>query len=54
MLWGCQSRVTNKTFPGLALDEKLAAKDAEARCALQVIDLRNGDIVHWLGLEGQE
>jgi uncharacterized protein (TIGR03032 family) len=42
----------NKTFTGLALDEKLAAKDAEARCALQVIDLRTGDIVHWLRLEG--
>ena len=42
----------NKTFSGLALDEKLAAKDAEARCALQVIDLRTGDIVHWLRLEG--
>lgn len=42
----------NKTFSGLELDEKLAAKDAEARCALQVIDLRTGDIVHWLRLEG--
>lgn len=42
----------NKTFSGLALDERLAAKDAEARCALQVIDLRTGDIVHWLRLEG--
>jgi hypothetical protein len=27
----------NKTFSGLALDEKLAAKGVEARCALQVI-----------------
>jgi hypothetical protein len=36
----------NKTFSGVALDEKLAAKDAETRCALQVIDLRNGAIVH--------
>lgn len=42
----------NQTFSGLALDEKLRAKDAEARCGLQVIDLRNGDIVHWLRLEG--
>lgn len=42
----------NQTFSGLALDEKLAGKDAEARCGLQVIDLRNGDIVHWLRLEG--
>ncbi|MBW4683092.1 MAG: TIGR03032 family protein [Microcoleus vaginatus WJT46-NPBG5] len=42
----------NKTFTGLPLDENLAAKDAEARCGLQVIDLRTGDIVHWLRIEG--
>ena len=42
----------NKTFTGLALDEALSAKDAEARCGLQVIDLRTGDIVHWLRIEG--
>ncbi len=42
----------NKTFSGLALDENLRAKDVEARCGLQVIDLRSGDIVHWLRFEG--
>jgi len=42
----------NKTFSGLALDDNLATKDAEARCGLQVIDLRTGDIVHWLRIEG--
>ncbi|HEY9692685.1 MAG TPA: TIGR03032 family protein [Oculatellaceae cyanobacterium] len=42
----------NKTFSGLALDDNLAAKDAEARCGLQIIDLRTGDIVHWLRIEG--
>ena len=42
----------NKTFTGLPLDEALSAKDAEARCGLQVIDLRTGDIVHWLRIEG--
>ncbi len=42
----------NRTFTGLALDDNLAAKDAEARCALMVIDLRSGDIVHWLRIEG--
>ncbi len=42
----------NKTFSGLDLDENLKAKDVEARCGLQVIDLRNGDIVHWLRIEG--
>jgi uncharacterized protein (TIGR03032 family) len=42
----------NKTFMGLPLDETLKAKDAEARCGLQVIDLRTGDIVHWLRIDG--
>ena len=40
------------TFGGLALDENLAARNAEARCGLQVIDLRSGDVVHWVRLEG--
>ena len=42
----------NKTFTGLALDENLSQRDAEARCGLQVIDLRTMDVVHWLRLEG--
>jgi uncharacterized protein (TIGR03032 family) len=42
----------NKTFSGLALDENLRAGDAEARCGLQVIDLRTGDVVHWIRMEG--
>jgi uncharacterized protein (TIGR03032 family) len=42
----------NKTFTGLGLDDKLAERDAEARCGLLVIDLRTMDIVHWLRIEG--
>lgn len=42
----------NKTFSGLVLDEQLQAKQAEARCGLLVIDLRSGDIVHSLRIEG--
>ncbi len=42
----------NKTFTGLELDDNLAARDAEARCGLQVIDLRTMDVVHWLRIEG--
>jgi len=42
----------NRTFTGLALDDRLAEKNAEARCALQVIDLKSGDVVHWLRIEG--
>lgn len=42
----------NKTFSGLKLDDKLASQQAEPRCALYVIDLRTGDIVHWLRMKG--
>jgi len=42
----------NRTFSGLELDEALRARDAEPRCGLLVIDLRRGDIVHSLRLEG--
>jgi uncharacterized protein (TIGR03032 family) len=40
------------TFSGLALEEELAKRGAEARCGLLVIDLRGGDVVHWLRVEG--
>ncbi len=40
------------TFSGLALDDALAEKNAEAQCALYIIDLRSGDIVHWLRIDG--
>ena len=42
----------NKTFSGLALDDELKKREVEPRCGLMVIDLRSGDIVHWLRLEG--
>jgi len=42
----------NKTFSGLPLDDELKRHDAEARCGLHVIDLRTGDAVHWLRIEG--
>ena len=42
----------NKTFQGLPLDDALAAKRVAPRCALQIIDLRSGDAVHWLRIEG--
>jgi uncharacterized protein (TIGR03032 family) len=42
----------DKTFGGLELDEQLAARGAEARCGLLVIDLRTGDIAHWVRVEG--
>jgi uncharacterized protein (TIGR03032 family) len=42
----------DNTFSGLELDELLAAKDAEPRRGMMVIDLTNGAIVHWLRFEG--
>ncbi len=42
----------NRTFSGLALDEALASRGAQARCGLMVIDLRTGDTVHWVRLGG--
>ena len=42
----------NKTFSGLPLDENLKSRHAEARCGVQVIDLRTGDAIHWLRIEG--
>ena len=42
----------NKTFTGLALDDALGQREAEARCGLHIVDLRSGDTVHWLRIEG--
>jgi uncharacterized protein (TIGR03032 family) len=45
-------RSENKTFAGLKLGETLAAKDVSARCGMMVIDLKSGDIVHWMNIQG--
>jgi uncharacterized protein (TIGR03032 family) len=42
----------DKTFGGLVLETELARRGAEARCGLLVIDMRSGDAVHWLRVEG--
>ena len=42
----------DKTFGGLALEEELAKRGTDARCGLMIIDLRSGDVVHWLRIEG--
>jgi uncharacterized protein (TIGR03032 family) len=41
----------NQTFEGLALDERLAAKDAVARCGLVIVDIDSGKTVEWLRFE---
>ena len=42
----------NKSFSGLELDENLSKHKVEPRCAIYVIDLRTGDVAHWLRIEG--
>jgi uncharacterized protein (TIGR03032 family) len=42
----------DKTFAGLVLQDELEKRAAEARCGLQVIDIRSGDVAHWVRLEG--
>ncbi len=40
------------SFSGLELDGELEKRDAEPWCGIQIIDLRSGDIVHWIRIEG--
>lgn len=42
----------SKNFGGLPIDETLSKKNTQARCGLYIIDLRSGDIVHTLAIEG--
>jgi protein O-GlcNAc transferase len=49
---GLSKQRQERTFAGLPLDDRLREKDAEARCGLWVVDLRSGNTVHWLQLEG--
>ena len=42
----------NRTFAGLPLQDRLAAEKVEPRCGLCAIDLKTGDVAHWLRLEG--
>lgn len=46
------SKPRNKTFTGLALDDRLSKEKVEARCALYIIDLKNGGTPHWMTIEG--
>jgi uncharacterized protein (TIGR03032 family) len=40
------------TFGGLQLDDELKKRGVDARCGLFVIDLRRGDVIHWIRIEG--
>ena len=41
------------TFQGLQLDEELQKRGAVARCGLQVIHLKSGDVAHWVRIENK-
>ena len=42
----------NRTFGGLALQERLDREGVGPRCGLCVVDTATGDVVHWLRLHG--
>ena len=42
----------NKSFQGLQLSEELEKRGIQARCGLQVIDLRDGSLPHNLRIKG--
>jgi uncharacterized protein (TIGR03032 family) len=42
----------NQTFSGLPLDDELKKRGAEPQCGLMVIELKSGNIVHWLKIRG--
>ena len=49
---GLSKQRENRTFSDLVLDETLAERGVQARCAVQIIDLKRGDVVHELRLSG--
>jgi uncharacterized protein (TIGR03032 family) len=42
----------NRTFEGLPLQDTMEKTGAAPRCGLAVIDLKTGDLAHWLRIEG--
>lgn len=46
------SKPRYKRFEGLALDDALAKKDADAWCGVQVISLADGSVAHWIRFDG--
>lgn len=49
---GLSKQRQNRTFSDLLLDQNLAERGVSARCAVQIIDLRRGEVVHELRLDG--
>jgi uncharacterized protein (TIGR03032 family) len=51
-LIGVSRNRKNRTFADLELSDNLERHKTEPRCGLQIIDLRSGDAVHWIRIEG--
>jgi uncharacterized protein (TIGR03032 family) len=46
------SKARNGRFSGLALDDELKKRDADAWCGVQIVSLTNGDVLQWIRFEG--
>ena len=46
------SKPRNKRFEGLALDDELSKRDADAWCGVQIVSLTTGDVIQWIRFEG--
>lgn len=46
------SKPRHGSFSGLALDDEMTRRDADPWCGIQIVDLRTGEIVEWLRLDG--
>ena len=46
------SKARNQSFSGLALDDELKKRNAEARCGIAVIDLNTGNLIHSMRIDG--
>ncbi|MCA9312688.1 MAG: TIGR03032 family protein [Phycisphaerales bacterium] len=51
-LVGLSASRENRTFQGMPLDDNLRQRDAEARCAVHVVNLNTGSTEHWLRVGG--
>ncbi len=49
---GISQQRDNRSFSDLELDQRLADRGVKARCAIQIIDLKRGDVVHELRMDG--
>jgi uncharacterized protein (TIGR03032 family) len=46
------SKPRDKTFTGLPLDGELKKRTSDPQCGIQIIDLKTGDVLHWVRVEG--